>query len=63
MRDLAVTFAPIDALNPRCGYALRIESGARVLIYTSVAPDTGDPLRTPADCLRVLAMYIDEVQS
>ena len=60
MNHFRVEFGPIDALNPRCGYSLKIEnaSSGNVVLWTSKAPDTGEPLTSPADCLRVIAMYV-----
>lgn len=57
-RHISVYLAPIDALNPGFGYSLRISSAiGDCLLFTDKAPDTGEELKTAADCLRVAAMY------
>lgn len=59
MKHLYVQFCLIDPLNPGFGYSLRIEEAVpRVLFFGSKAPDTGADLLTPADCLRVIQMYV-----
>lgn len=59
MKHLSVSFAVIDPLNPQFGYSLKIEDEfGHTLLFTSRAPDTGKDLLSPADCMRVVAMYI-----
>ena len=59
MRYLNVHFGLCDHLNPACGYQLTICDGVtgRELLHTGKAPDTGYPLLTAADCLRVIDWY------
>jgi hypothetical protein len=58
---IEASFSLINALNPQFGYSVRITRGDRVLLHTSVAPDTGDDLLTSSQCVRVIAMYADTV--
>lgn len=58
--DMHASFGPVDTLNPGCGYQVRItDEYGREILFTSQAPDTGNALRSPADCMRVIAMYVD----
>lgn len=63
MRNLSVEFAPVDRLNPKCGYSLRIEDTdtRTMLLFTSKHPVSGEPLNTAADCLAVVQMYVTGV--
>lgn len=56
MKDIHVSFGPVDTLNPGFGYSLLIERArtGEVLLRTSNAPDTGAELRSAEDCLRVV---------
>lgn len=59
MDHLHVEFCPVDPLNPDFGYRLTIlDRFGRTLLRTATAPDTGDELKTPADCLRVLQQEV-----
>ena len=61
VNDFYVSFGAVDALNPRAGYQIRIESDTgRTILFTSQDPSTGKPLTTAADCLRVAGYYIKE---
>lgn len=61
MRDLRVSFGPVDSLNPRCGYQVRVEDSAtgKTLAFTANDPMTGNPLLTPADCMAVVARHVE----
>ncbi len=58
-RDRAVTFGPVDALNPGSGYQIRIEDSTtgETLLFTSNHPITGKLLMTPQLCCEVASMY------
>ena len=56
MDSYNVTFGPIDALNPGCGYQIRVERNGCTLLFTSNNPSTGKPLNY-AGCLEVAGMY------
>ena len=55
--DIHVIFGPVDR-NPGFVYQITIrDRTGELLLCTSKAPDTGEDLRTAADCLRVAHMY------
>ncbi len=55
---IEASFTLCDRLNPSLGYQVRIWQGLNALLFTSVAPDTGDDLLTAADCMKVISMYL-----
>lgn len=55
---IEATFSLCDPLNPGIGYRLIITRRTHTLLSTSVAPDDGSELKTAADCVRVINMYL-----
>ncbi len=62
MNPLEASFTLCDHFNPSIGYQLRIWRGNEynrdTVLFTSIAPDTGEDLLTAADCMRIIQMYI-----
>ena len=56
MDSYDVTFGPTDALNPGCGYQIKVERNGHTLLHTGNNPATGKPLDY-AGCLEVAGMY------
>lgn len=62
--NIRVEFGPADHLNPGCGYQICIwdtDSGDK-LLSTGHSPDTGEPIESAAECLRIAGMYADPFQ-
>lgn len=57
--NIAIDIAPHDRLNPGFGYALCVQDATtgESILDTAVAPDTGRPLLSVDDCLRIVALY------
>lgn len=53
-----VTIAPVDGLNPDCGYQIRVERDGETILFTANDPVTGASLDYVA-CLDVARMYAD----